>query len=41
MTQKLLGREEVQHQNRRLGLILVASLVLLYLIAIVGVIVLN
>jgi hypothetical protein len=32
---------ELRQQNRRLGLILVASLVLLYLIAIVGVLVLN
>jgi len=32
---------ELRQQNRRLGLIIVASLVLLYLVAIVGVLVLN
>ncbi len=35
------GNGELRQQNRRLGLIIVASLVLLYLIAIVGVLVLN
>jgi hypothetical protein len=32
---------DVRQQNRRVGLIIVAGLVLLYLIAIVGVLVLN
>lgn len=35
------GDGELRQQNRRLGLIIVASVVLLYLIAIVGVLVLN
>jgi hypothetical protein len=37
----MVSERDVRHQNRRLGLIIVASLVLLYLIAIVGVLVLN
>jgi hypothetical protein len=37
----MVGERDVRQQNRRLGLIIVASLVLLYLIAIVGVLVLN
>jgi hypothetical protein len=35
------GDGEIRQQNRRLGLIIVVSVVLLYLIAIVGVLVLN
>ena len=35
------GDGELRQQNRRLGLLIVASVVLLYLIAIVGVLVLN
>ena len=41
MMPRLLERADVQRQNRRVGLILVASLLLLYLIAVIGVIVLN
>jgi hypothetical protein len=37
----MISDRELRQQNRRLGLILIASLVLLYLIAIVGVLVLN
>ncbi len=35
------GRGDVQRQNRRLVLILVASLIALYIVAVIGVIVLN
>ena len=41
MMPRLLERADMQRQNRRVGLILVASLLLLYLIAVIGVIVLN
>jgi len=34
-------REEVRRQNRRAGMILVASLIALYIIAVIGVLVLN
>jgi len=37
----MISDRQLRQQNRRLGLILIASLVLLYLIAIVGVLVLN
>jgi hypothetical protein len=37
----MIDHRDIQRQNRRVGLIIVASLVLLYLIAIVGVLVLN
>jgi hypothetical protein len=37
----MVSERDVRQQNRRVGLIIVASLVLLYLIAIVGVLVLN
>jgi hypothetical protein len=37
----MISDRELRQQNRRLGLIIVAALVLLYLIAIVGVLVLN
>jgi hypothetical protein len=37
----MMTDREVRQQNRRVGLIIIASLVLLYLIAIVGVLVLN
>jgi hypothetical protein len=37
----MLSGRDVRQQNRRLGLIIVASLVVLYIIAIVGVVVLN
>jgi hypothetical protein len=32
---------DIRRQNRRLGLIIVASLIALYLLAIIGVVVLN
>jgi len=41
MPLNMLSEREVRQQNRRLGLIIVASLVVLYIIAIVGVVVLN
>jgi hypothetical protein len=37
----MVSDRQVRQQNRRVGLIIVAFLVLLYLIAIVGVLVLN
>jgi len=37
----MISDRELRQQNRRLGFIIIASLVLLYLIAIVGVLVLN
>jgi hypothetical protein len=37
----MIGHRDIRRQNRRVGLIIVASLVVLYLIAIVGVLVLN
>jgi hypothetical protein len=37
----MVSDRDVRQQNRRLGLIIVASIALLYLIAIVGVLVLN
>jgi hypothetical protein len=36
-----MSDRDVRQQNRRVGLIITASLVLLYLIAIIGVLVLN
>jgi hypothetical protein len=41
MPLNMLSERDVRQQNRRLGLIIVASLVVLYIIAIVGVVVLN
>jgi hypothetical protein len=41
MPLNMLSERNVRQQNRRLGLIIVASLVVLYIIAIVGVVVLN
>jgi len=41
VTSNKVSNRDVQQQNRRIGFILVAFLVLLYLIAIVGVLVLN
>jgi hypothetical protein len=41
MSLNMLSERNVRQQNRRLGLIIVASLVVLYIIAIVGVVVLN
>ncbi|MGH8058590.1 MAG: hypothetical protein ACREOH_15340 [Candidatus Entotheonellia bacterium] len=41
MTQRLTDRPDVQRTNRRLGIILLASLALLYSVAVIGVIVLN
>ena len=41
MSFNMLSERNVRQQNRRLGLIIVASLVVLYIIAIVGVVVLN
>jgi hypothetical protein len=37
----MVSDREVRQQNRRLGLLIVAALGLLYLIAIIGVLVLN
>ncbi len=37
----MVSERDVRQQNRRVGLIIVASLVLLYLIAVVGVLLLN
>jgi hypothetical protein len=37
----MMSDRDVRQQNRRVGLIITASLVLLYLIAIIGVLVLN
>jgi hypothetical protein len=37
----MMSDHDVRQQNRRVGLIITASLVLLYLIAIIGVLVLN
>jgi hypothetical protein len=37
----MMSDRDVRQQNRRVGLIIIASLVLLYLIAIIGVLVLN
>ena len=37
----MVSDREIRQQNRRVGLIIVALLALLYLIAIVGVLVLN
>ena len=34
-------RKDVRRQNRRVGMILVASLIALYIVAVIGVIVLN
>jgi hypothetical protein len=41
MATNRLSDPDVRQQNRRLGLIIVASLIVLYLLAIVGVVVLN
>lgn len=42
MTESNLAQEKhVRHQNRRLGAILISTLVVLYIVAIVGIIVLN
>lgn len=41
MMPKLLDRADLQRHNRRVGLILVASMLLLYVIAVIGVIVLK
>jgi type II secretory pathway pseudopilin PulG len=41
MPLNMLSERDVRQQNRRLGLTIVASLVVLYIIAIVGVVVLN
>jgi hypothetical protein len=41
MPLNMLSERDIRQQNRRLGLIIVASLVVLYIIAIVGVVVLN
>jgi hypothetical protein len=41
MMPKLLGRADLQRHNRRVGLMLVASMLLLYLIAVIGIVVLN
>jgi hypothetical protein len=38
---KTLSDQHLRQRNRRLGLLIVAALVLLYLIAIMGVLVLN
>ena len=38
---EMLSERELRQQNRRLGFVIVASLVLLYLIAIIGVLMLN
>jgi hypothetical protein len=41
MTQRMVNDRGVRQQNRRVGLLIVAFLAVLYLIAIVGVLVLN
>ena len=41
MPNHMLSDRNVRQQNRRLGLIILASLIVLYVIAIIGVVVLN
>lgn len=38
---RMLAHDDMRRQNRRVGLILIAALVALYIIAVIGVIVLN